>query len=300
MGQMSTYSEVSSILEKLLRTAVSSSQVYRLTDYYGSAIEEPIKEDFEKIESSKQDIVYGQMDGGMIFTDDGWQEVKVGRIFLHSDLVKISKTDSKRKEIKRSQYVARLGSHKPFLESFGKAIQPYKNKGERLVFINDGARWIDRWIKEHFPEATSILDYFHAIENIARVGKVLLSTQLIFERWLDNHKERLLESKIDEVINSILKLSTKNTTEEDMKTRLLGYIKRNENRMDYKLYRANGLQIGSGAIEAAHRTVVQARMKKSGQRWTDSGAQNMLNLRVAYKSNKWELVKNNICSASAA
>jgi hypothetical protein len=31
-------------------------------------------------------------------------------------------------------------------------------------------------------------------------------------------------------------------------------------------------------------------MKRSGQRWSDKGAQNMLNLRVAYKSGKARLV----------
>ena len=34
---------------------------------------------------------------------------------------------------------------------------------------------------------------------------------------------------------------------------------------------------GSGAIESAHRTIVQKRMKQSGQRWSNKGAQNMLN-----------------------
>ena len=45
--------------------------------------------------------------------------------------------------------------------------------------------------------------------------------------------------------------------------------------------------IGSGAIESAHRTVVQKRMKQSGQRWSNKGAQNMLNLRVLTMNEKW-------------
>jgi len=43
-------------------------------------------------------------------------------------------------------------------------------------------------------------------------------------------------------------------------------------------------------VEAAHRTLVQARMKRSGQRWSNKGAQNMLTLRVAYKSGLAQLV----------
>lgn len=46
-------------------------------------------------------------------------------------------------------------------------------------------------------------------------------------------------------------------------------------------YRKIGSGIfGSGAIELAHRKVIQKRMKQSGQRWGKAGAQNMLNLRV--------------------
>lgn len=42
--------------------------------------------------------------------------------------------------------------------------------------------------------------------------------------------------------------------------------------------------IGSGAIEAAHRNVIQKRLKLSGQRWTIKGAQQITNLRTYKKS----------------
>ena len=62
--------------------------------------------------------------------------------------------------------------------------------------------------------------------------------------------------------------------------------------LQYQAYIENGLFIGSGAIEAAHRTLVQCRLKLSGQRWSENGAQNMLNLRVAHMSNQWHKVLN--------
>lgn len=49
-------------------------------------------------------------------------------------------------------------------------------------------------------------------------------------------------------------------------------------------FKGKGLLYGSGAIESANRDIIQKRMKLSGQRWTLSGAQQMLNLRVCYKS----------------
>jgi hypothetical protein len=62
----------------------------------------------------------------------------------------------------------------------------------------------------------------------------------------------------------------------------------------------NGWRIGSGAMEASHRTLIQIRMKRSGQRWSDKGAQNILNLRVAYKSNRENIIKKLIVMKKAA
>src|SRR5690242_2092222 len=47
-----------------------------------------------------------------------------------------------------------------------------------------------------------------------------------------------------------------------IKAKLLAYLKANRSRMDYKHYQTIGCGIiGSGAVESAHRTVVQKRMK---------------------------------------
>jgi len=54
--------------------------------------------------------------------------------------------------------------------------------------------------------------------------------------------------------------------------------------MQYHKFKEQGLQIGSGAIEAAHRNVLQQRLKLSGQRWTMKGLQQMAQLRTVYKS----------------
>lgn len=283
----------------MLRIEVSTSQCYRITDTYGSQISEEIKSDIPELELEKSDKIYAQMDGGMVLTDEGWQEAKVGRIFRQSDIVKISQ-GSERQKIKESQYVAQMGEHTSFLDSFGKALQPYEKNKSRLVLINDGAVWINNWIKKTYPNAVSILDYYHATENIAKVGKALIEEKEKFREWFGKQKALLLKSEVKQVINEILNLPPKNEEQVDLKMKLIKYLQKNETRMDYKKYRNRGLQIGSGAIEAAHRTVVQARMKKSGQRWSPKGAQNMLNLRVAFKSDRWDIVRDKICSKKVA
>ena len=81
---------------------------------------------------------------------------------------------------------------------------------------------------------------------------------------------------------------------------LIKYYQANSKRMQYKTYREKGWLIGSGPIEAAHRHVIQQRMKLSGQRWTLKGAQQLANLRMASKSNQWHKVYNAIHNQSVA
>ena len=73
---------------------------------------------------------------------------------------------------------------------------------------------------------------------------------------------------------------------------LTGYYKKHEKRMQYHTFKEKGLQIGSGAIESAHKDVLQERLKLSGQRWAKEGLQQIAQLRAAYKSGKWNHFKD--------
>ena len=54
----------------------------------------------------------------------------------------------------------------------------------------------------------------------------------------------------------------------------------------------------SGAIESANREVIQQRLKLSGQRWTPLGLQQVVNLRVAYKSGREALFRGHFRQAA--
>jgi hypothetical protein len=56
------------------------------------------------------------------------------------------------------------------------------------------------------------------------------------------------------------------------KEKVLRYYQSNLSRMQYHTYLEKGYLTGSGAVEAAHRSVVQQRLKLSGQRWSIKGA----------------------------
>jgi hypothetical protein len=65
---------------------------------------------------------------------------------------------------------------------------------------------------------------------------------------------------------------------------LVRYYRANAHRMKYRLYREDRLPIGSGAVESAHRHVLQTRMKRAGQHWAMRNARRMARLRAAYRT----------------
>jgi hypothetical protein len=86
----------------------------------------------------------------------------------------------------------------------------------------------------------------------------------------------------------------------DSKKDLLVYLRNNRSRMLYGQYRRRGLMIGSGPIESAHRNVIQQRLKLAGQRWSEPGAQAVLNLRLLHKSGHWSALVSETCQLKRA
>ncbi|HRK74376.1 MAG TPA: hypothetical protein PLL64_08885 [Rhodothermales bacterium] len=99
----------------------------------------------------------------MVQTDDGYKEVKAGRVWRQRS---ISANGSTRNRITQSQYSAHLGHYSDFLPKFEASLSPYQVPDSQLVFITDGAAWIHEYTSTHYPAATHILDYFHAVERL--------------------------------------------------------------------------------------------------------------------------------------
>ncbi|MBO4335812.1 MAG: hypothetical protein J5846_08270, partial [Desulfovibrio sp.] len=68
------------------------------------------------------------------------------------------------------------------------------------------------------------------------------------------------------------------------------YLVNNRDNIDYPAYRAKGYFVGSGAIEGANKSVIQARMKLVGMRWNITTAQYVASLRAKERSGLWHTV----------
>ena len=286
VGQMDCYENCSEVLEKLASVRVGTTQIYRLTDLYGKGVENIVNAERTLTPLKSNEVLYTQADGSMVLTrEEGWKEVKVGRFFKSGDCIH---ADSKQGWISNSQYVAHLGSSKNFTATMDNLLESFGKPDNRLIFISDGATWIRNWIEDAFPKALSILDYYHACEHLHQFSSSFFKDKDAEQKWTSWQKELLLKSQVLEVVKNIQALAGNKNKDAE---KLIAYYQDNEDRMDYQHYQQIGCGIiGSGAIESAHRTVIQKRMKLSGQRWSKRGAQNMLNLRVINKNQQWSKI----------
>jgi hypothetical protein len=288
-GTLDCYGRCEEIVAKFLCVPVSETQVYRLTDVYGEQVGETV--DFTTRTEPPlhpTDTLYVEADASMILTrEQGWKEVKVGRLFKASDCLH---AEGKPGVITHSQYLTHLGGHRVFTQGLEELIEAYTLSQPQLIFLTDGAPWLRNWIEDAFPSAVSILDFYHLMEHVYGFAEAFFEDKGAAGQWAEAQKALFLQSKAEEVVMNIEALPSFKQ-KQSLRAKLLAYLEANFDRMDYKHYQTIGCGIiGSGAIESAHRTVVQKRMKLSGQRWSKKGATNMLHLRVVYMNNQWDKV----------
>ncbi|MCD4696053.1 MAG: UPF0236 family protein [Bacteroidales bacterium] len=256
-------------------------------------MEEELQEKIKEGKSKEYDLqekdqtYYVMTDGAMFLTrEEGLKEVKMARIFKSGDNVQIN---SNRKIITESNYVAHLGNHKAFFPKLEHHIDQLRS----IVFIGDGAKWIWNWADDFYSGSVQILDYYHAAEHLHEFANIYFNDKDQRGKWVNEQKEMLKDDKVELVIKNIQGLEkTKNTKIEKKRNSLIRYFQNNKHRMLYKTFMEKGFLIGSGAIESAHRHVLQQRLKLSGQRWTKPGLQQIANLRVVYKSNEWHKIRD--------
>jgi Uncharacterised protein family (UPF0236) len=243
----------------------------------------------------KGELVYVMVDGSMLPTREGadkndWREVKLGRIFTQSS---IHEVDKHHNWIRQSLYVARMDNCLLFIQVMVMALNAFKDLGSDLVFINDGACWIWKWIAKAYPQSTQIIDFYHVMEYLTQSAKILFKDKAEREVWIDKQEKSLKEDGVTLVIKELddLMLTTKMTKTQKVElNKIKKYFNKHQQRMLYKTFTDRGLLIGSGPIESAHRVILQKRLKQSGQRWSKKGAQNVINLRIQHKNGLWNNV----------
>jgi hypothetical protein len=296
----SSYKEAEIMAQKFYDTGVTDSLIREVTEWAGEKVyyedwkrSRDIEENMKKIpdEGEKEGILYGFADGSMINTrirnKDGstWKEDKLGEMYGSEDIKK--RKSGKACSVERKEYVDVFGSVEEFKALFfDAAIRNGYGKYKTTVMISDGAAWIHKMWDELFPDAVQILDLFHVKENIYSFGKLLFKGDASkYKPWAEDIIALVDAGKTEEALGKLKPYEKKKFNVPVVNP--YHYIKTNQERMNYPLYRSLGYMVGSGPIESGTKSVVQRRCKQPGMRWNVPTAQHVLSLRAKMESGLW-------------
>ena len=167
--------------------------------------------------------------------------------------------------------------------------------------LGDGARWIWNLAESYFPAVPQLLDFYHAAEHLHATAEAVWPEQARAYRWWQQRLEQLRTGQESNFFAALQWLARRHTLSdvEASPQRLLKYFEENRDRLNYPWALLHHLPIGSGQVESAARHIVQQRLKQSGMRWSDPGAQAILNLRTLHRNGDFEQYWENRASASA-
>ena len=303
VGAATTYRDGARLLARLTGLSVAPDTIRVHTTAVGENVADAEVAAIAQVQATRDaaepvDAAPGMLvveaDGVMVRYQDGWHEVKVGVVGGSQD-----------GGLSAPSYVAARES----AEQFGpRLLAEAARRGALEVVrwdggltghglaalrpvhvVGDGASWIWNLAAAHFGERTEVVDFYHAAEHIWTVARAVYPTEpLEAQVGADLSIRALRTVGVTPVRRALAALHRQPATRAaaDVVRVEHGYFTTNASRMDYPAIAAQGLPIGSGAVESSAKHVVQHRLKRPGQRWSARGATAMLALRSRFASGR--------------
>jgi Uncharacterised protein family (UPF0236) len=165
--------------------------------------------------------------------------------------------------------------------------------------VGDGAAWIVRQVEERFAgRANYLIDFYHVSEYLAKAAEAISRAP---RAWRRRQQERLKGNRVGKVLAELAP-HLEEAEDEAGQAPVRGcwrYLSNRLANLDYKGAIAAGLPIGSGEVESGNRSVIQARLKRSGAWWKAENAEAMLALRTRRASGQWQTYWDDLRQAAA-
>lgn len=291
-----SFAQASSVLERLCLVQVCPNSARAATEDLGSLLTshaQQIVTTAQQTHSPPQAAcvapprLYVSMDGVLAHTHDaGFKELKTGCVYTTH--ARRSGTQPKQVELRAisQSYVVALTDAETFgWQLWAEACRRGVQAESDVVVLGDGAHWIWNLAATHFPQATQIVDWYHASEYVWNAATTLFGEASEKRKaWAKVQLDALWDGKVDQVVAALEPYSSKGEGVSDA----VNYYRTHRTRMDYVSYRARGLQIGSGTIESACKQLVSARLKLAGMIWDGEGAEAVAVVRAWLKSQRWD------------
>jgi hypothetical protein len=215
------------------------------------------------------------------------REVKLGCVFTQTT------TDKEGRPVRdpdSTSYVAAIESAQEFGERlYTEAWRRGWSRAAKKVILADGAVWIWNLASHQFPEAIQIVDLYHARQHLWELSaKLFPAGEKARKRWMGRALSLLDQGKIAALVKILRRLKPQREELAKLVRNQVDYFASNAKRMRYPDFRAQGLFVGSGVVEAGCKTVIGSRLKRSGMFWTVRGANAIIALRCSRLSGTFE------------
>jgi hypothetical protein len=291
-GALLPFTQAAATLAETAGIVLSASTIRGITEAVGAQREQEVEQQvadawdqgLPKRPGIGPDRLYLAMDGVRILTTDGsGKEAKVGVIAAEEQ-----RADG-RWQRQSARYVVSFAEAMRFgqrlaLAAHGQGLE----QAAEVVVLGDGAEWIWQLAAEHAPQATCIVDWYHASERIWEMGRAQYGEGTAeTRRWVEEQLTRLAKGEVAQLVPTWQALPWTGSAAE-VRDEQVTYFTNQASRMAYDGYRTRGLAIGSGMVESACKTLIGMREKGPGMRWTVAGAQAVANVRVLLFNHEWD------------
>ena len=288
MGIQEPFAPASQLLYELTGRRVSARTIERLTQKVGTLAEEEESAGAERIKTGdappaevRPDRLYVAVDGTMVHEIDGYHEAKTATCYWET-------AEGKRE----ARYTVRFASAATFAAYvWVLACRCGLKEARQIVLLGDGAKWIWDHVAPLLEGAICIVDWYHALEHVWDCGKRLYGEGTAETKaWVKTFEDLLWDGNVREILRRLetQRRETRSPRKRQPLEELITYLGHQDDRLAYDKFRAMELDIGSGRVEAACKSVVGIRMKRSGMRWSRRGSQTVLSLRVARLNGQWQ------------
>lgn len=169
-------------------------------------------------------------------------------------------------------------------------------QAQSITFVGDGGVWIWERIESIVRKAKltgvpiyQVLDCYHAAHHISLALAALGLPDDQRMPFYREYRTLLRNGQWRQVVDELTELATEAARTSQVWTEI-AYLQKHgaAGRLMYPTFRAQGLPLGSGAIESNIRRVVNLRLKGNAIYWTEDNAEAMLQNRAYVLTNRWD------------
>ncbi len=308
-GVTTPFAEAAKKVKKFLLFEVNENTLRKETEAFGALQDEIEKEFIQQSQAEdwlqnrereqkrqRKGRIYGSVDGFLAPLLAGWKEFKVLAWYQVAEIGPYTKRRHHKNGVgeQNNLQAENISYHCDKLKpkEFGELLwatgcQRQVDFYEERVFIGDGAQWIWKMVELYYPDATQILDWYHAVQYLYKIAEDAFETKRDdYKQWIEKTKTLLWHGQVDQLIAACEHFVDEPATSEAAQAAVTFYAN-NKTRMDYVRFREEGYFIGSGTIESAAKRLGELRLKEAGARWSLAGAVHTAKARAAWLGDQW-------------